>query len=56
MRAAALAQLGREDEARIAAEQVRRFNPLFDPDNFGSRFEDPVHTAKLREGLRKAGL
>ena len=56
MRAAALAQLGREDEARIAAEQVLRFNPLFDPDNFGSRFEDPVHTAKLREGLRKAGL
>jgi len=56
MRAAALAQLGRDPEARAAAEQVRRFNPLFDPDNFGSRFEDPAHTAKLRDGLRKAGL
>jgi adenylate cyclase len=56
MRAASLAKLGRSVEARAAAEQVRRVDPLFDPDNFGARFEDPRYTALLREGLRQAGL
>ena len=55
MRAAALAQLGNVDEAGQAADQVRRFSPLFDVENFGMRFA-PAYAAKLHEGLRKAGL
>jgi tetratricopeptide (TPR) repeat protein len=56
MRAASLAQLGKLDEARSAADEVRRLNPAFDPDNFGTRFADPAYSARVREGLRKAGL
>jgi tetratricopeptide (TPR) repeat protein len=56
MRAAALAQMGELDAARRAADDVRRFDPLFDPDNFGARFSNPTYTAQLREGLRKASL
>jgi tetratricopeptide (TPR) repeat protein len=56
MRAAALAQLGNADEARRAADQVRRFSPLFDVESFGTRFASPGYAAKLQEGLRKAGL
>lgn len=56
IRAAALAQLGNADEAARAADQVRRFSPLFDAENFGTRFADPKYTARLQEGLRKAGL
>ena len=45
------------DEARRAADQVRRFSPLFDAENnFGTLFVNPAHTARLRDGLRKAGL
>jgi adenylate cyclase len=56
LRAAALARIGKADEARAAAEQVRRLDPLFDADNFGARFVDPKYTALLRDGLREAGL
>jgi len=56
VRAATLAQLGDADEARRAAAQVRRFSPLFDVESFGTRFADPEHTVRLRDGLRKAGL
>ncbi|MFN0044290.1 MAG: adenylate/guanylate cyclase domain-containing protein [Alphaproteobacteria bacterium] len=56
IRAATLAQLGNGEEARRAADQVRRFSPLFQVENIGSRFTNPAHTTKLRDGLRKAGL
>ena len=56
IRAAALAQLGNPEEARRAADQVRRFSPVFDVENFGSRFAKPGYAAKLHDGLRKAGL
>lgn len=56
IRAATLAQLGDADEARRAADQVRRFSPLFDAENFGTRFSDPGYAARLQDGLRKAGL
>lgn len=55
LKASALARMGKIDEARAAAEQVRRLDPLFDPDNFGARF-GPKYTAMLRDGLREAGL
>ena len=56
MRAATLAQLGNAAEAQRAADQVRRLSPGFEAENFGGRFANPDHTAKVREGLRKAGL
>ena len=56
IRAASLARLGQDEEARRAADAVRRFDPLFDPDNFGARFADPKFTAQVRDGLRMAGL
>jgi adenylate cyclase len=56
IRAAVLAQLGDAEEARRAADEVRRFSPSFDVENFGTRHVDPAHTALLRDGLRKAGL
>ncbi len=56
VRAAALAQLGNADQARRAADQVRRLSPDFQVENFGTRFADPKYTASVQEGLRKAGL
>ena len=56
LRAAALAQLGNTDEAVRAADQVRRLSPMFEAENFGTRFADPGYAVKLQEGLRKAGL
>ncbi|HEU0201415.1 MAG TPA: winged helix-turn-helix domain-containing protein [Burkholderiaceae bacterium] len=55
-RAAALSQLGNMQEAQRAAAQVRALNPFFQVEQFGTRFVSPAHTAKLQEGLRKAGL
>lgn len=56
LKAAALARSGKVEEARSAAEEVKRLDPLFDADSFGTRFEDPRYTAFLRDGLRAAGL
>ena len=56
IRAAALAQLGDEGEARKAAADVRRWNPNFRTDEAGTRFRDPGMAQKLRDGLTKAGL
>lgn len=56
MRAATLAQLGRTEEARAARDHARRANAAFDPGIVGTRFKDPTHTEKVREGLRKAGF
>ncbi len=56
IRAATLAQLGNAEEARRATDQVRRFSPMFEVENFGTRFRNPEYTAKLQDGLRKAGL
>lgn len=54
--AAAYAEAGRaEDAARIAAE-IRRLDPTFDPQHFGSKFLGPADLENLRDGLRKAGL
>lgn len=54
--AAAYAQHGRAgDAARVAAE-VRRTDPTFDPQEFGTKFLSPADLEHLREGLRKAGL
>jgi adenylate cyclase len=56
LRAAALAQLGEMDEARKSAAEARRRNPRLYLEDAGTRFHRPEDTAKLREGLAKAGL
>ena len=56
IRTATLSQLGREDDARKAAEDVRRLSPGFEVKNFAARFADPKYRAKVHEGLFKAGM
>jgi adenylate cyclase len=54
--AAAYAQLNlSEDAARVVAN-IRRTDPTFDPQVFGTKFRDPADLEHLRDGLRKAGL
>jgi TolB-like protein/DNA-binding winged helix-turn-helix (wHTH) protein/cytochrome c-type biogenesis protein CcmH/NrfG len=54
--AAAYAQHGQaEDAARVVAA-IRRLDPVFDPQDFGSKFLKPADLDRVREGLRKAGL
>jgi adenylate cyclase len=54
--AAAAAQLGRKEQAARHISELRRRVPQFDPERFGTRFNDPLHRAYLKEGLRAAGL
>ena len=56
IRAATLAQMGDAEGARRAADQVRRLSPMFQVENVGTRFRNPGDTAKVQDGLRKAGL
>ena len=56
VRAAAAAQLGEQDEARRAADQVRRLDPFFKVETFGTRLVQAEQRARAQEGLRKAGL
>lgn len=56
IRAASFAELGNTDEARAEAVQVRKANPFFPKEQFGTRFKNPEHHAKIQDGLRKAGL
>jgi tetratricopeptide (TPR) repeat protein len=54
--AAAFAQQGRSDEVARIIPAIRRFDPMFDPEAFGTKFLNANDLAQLREGLRKAGL
>ena len=56
VRAAALAESGRPDEARAAAERVRQMSPFFQVDQVGTRFKNPADMLKLQAALLKAGL
>ena len=54
--AAAYAKAGRlQDAARVAAK-VRRLDPFFEVDYYGTAFINPDHRAKIADGLREAGL
>jgi len=53
--AAAYAQIGGEEVASVVAT-IRRTDPTFDPQGFGSKFLNPTDLERLRDGLRKAGL
>jgi hypothetical protein len=54
--AAAYAQRGRTGDAARAVAEVRRTDPTFDPQEFGTKFLSPADLEHLREGLLKAGL
>ncbi len=54
--AAAYAELGQDEDAARAVTMIRRTDPTFDPQIFGSKFLNPVDLEHLRDGLRKAGL
>lgn len=56
LRAATLSHMGHPDAARNAAAELRRFDPFFRVDDFGNRFVDSKHQARLQAGLRAAGL
>jgi TolB-like protein/DNA-binding winged helix-turn-helix (wHTH) protein/Tfp pilus assembly protein PilF len=54
--AAAYAQLGRSEDAARAVAIIRRVDPTFDAQTFGTKFLKPADLDHLRDGLRKAGL
>jgi TolB-like protein len=56
LRAAAHAQLGERDQAQRAADAVRRIDPFFQVERYGTRLVNPAHQKLAQEGLRKAGL
>jgi len=54
--AASYVMLGRDEEAREAAREVKRRWPFFQVDRFAEQWADPEAGAKIAEALRKAGL
>jgi TolB-like protein/Flp pilus assembly protein TadD len=56
--AATYIHLGREEEARAAAAEVRRIDPKFSLERFAKRvsYKDPVVTKRYIDALREAGL
>jgi TolB-like protein/Tfp pilus assembly protein PilF len=56
MLAAIYADAGRPEEAKRQVAEVRRQNPLFDLDAFGTLFRNPAHRDKIVAALQQAGL
>jgi adenylate cyclase len=54
--AAVYADVGRDVDAQSAAIEVRKLNPFFDADRFGSLFKNVEHRGRLTGALKKAGL
>jgi TolB-like protein/DNA-binding winged helix-turn-helix (wHTH) protein/cytochrome c-type biogenesis protein CcmH/NrfG len=54
--AAAYAQQGRSQDAARVVTVIRRADPTFDPQTFGSKLQNPADVEQLRDGFRKAGL
>ena len=54
--AAAYAESGRDADAQTAAATVRKLNPFFDVNRFGSLFKDAKHRDRLAAALKKSGL
>ncbi len=54
--AAAYAQQNRSEDAARVVAMIRRMDPTFDPQTFGSKFLNPADLEHLRDGFRKAGL
>ncbi|MEO6064326.1 MAG: tetratricopeptide repeat protein, partial [Lysobacterales bacterium] len=56
VRAAALAQAGRLDEAQTEVTQIRQLSPFIQVEQVGTRFTDPANASKIQDALRKAGM
>ncbi len=56
MLAAASAQLNRPEDVRRAVSMIRRTDPTFDAQEFGSKLLNAADLEHLRDGFRKAGL
>jgi len=56
MLAAIYAAAGRKDDARREVAEVRRLNPLFDLESFGTLFRNPAHRDKIVAALQLAGF
>ena len=54
--AAAYAQQNRTEDAARVVTILRRIDPTFDPEEFGTKFLNSIDLEQLRDGLRKAGL
>jgi adenylate cyclase len=54
--AATYARLDRNEEAARAADTLRRLDPFFSIESFGSAFRKPAHREAFVVGLRQAGL
>ncbi len=54
--AAAYAQQNRRADAARTVAMIRRVDPTFDPQVFGTKFLNPADLEHLRDGFRKAGL
>jgi TolB-like protein/DNA-binding winged helix-turn-helix (wHTH) protein/Tfp pilus assembly protein PilF len=54
--AAAYAEQNKDGEVARVVAAIRRVDPTFDAQDFGSKFLKPEDLAHLRDGLRKAGL
>lgn len=56
MLAAIYVDAGRAEDARRAAAEARRQNPLFDLDSFGTLFRNPAHRDRIIAALHRAGF
>jgi adenylate cyclase len=56
MLAAIYADSGRKEDAKREVSEVRRRNPMFDLDTFGTLFRNPMHRDKIVAALREAGF
>jgi adenylate cyclase len=54
--AAAYSEANKPEDATRAAASVRKLDPFFNSDSFGSLFRNPEHRARIASALRKAGL
>ena len=54
--AAAYARLGRNEDAARQAAAVRRLDPFFKVESFGTGFRQAAHRKAIAAGLREAGL
>jgi adenylate cyclase len=54
--AAAYAEVNRTEDVTRVVAAVRRFDPTFEPQAFGTKFLKPSDLEHVRDGLRKAGL
>ena len=54
--AAAYAEQKKESEAARVVAAIRRLDPTFDAQDFGSKFLRSDDLARLRDGMHKAGL